>query len=125
MNENSRGYRRAPRTISTVWGARRLNDWISVSTRALFENWGNVAGEDKALNPHMAPTMDPQLQGGARASLLLGSNHIFPDRMGSLLAGQRFALELRLPIYQHLDGPQMALNWSIIAGWQYAFKFKH
>lgn len=125
MNENSHGYRRAPLTISTVWGASRLNDWISVSTRALFENWGNIAGEDKALNPDMSPTMDSQLQGGARASLLLGSNLIFPDRAGSLLAGQRFALELRLPIYQHLDGPQMALNWSIIAGWQYAFKFTH
>lgn len=125
LNENGRGYRRAPLTISTVWGACRLNDWISVSTRALFENWGNIAGEDKALNPDMTPTMDPQLQGGARASLLLGSNLIFPDRMGSLLAGQRFALELRLPIYQHLEGPQMALNWSIIVGWQYAFKFTH
>ena len=125
INENSRSYRRAPLTISMLWGARRLNDWVSLSARALFEGWGNIAGEDKALNPHMAPTMDPQLQGGARASLLLGSNLFFPDRMGSLLAGQRFALELRLPIYQHLDGPQMALNWSIIAGWQYAFKFTH
>ncbi len=123
LNENSRGYRRAPLTMSMIWGTRRLNDWISVSTRALLESWGNIAGEDKALNSQMAPTMDPQLQGGARASLLLGSNLIFPDRMGSLLAGQRFALELRLPIYQHLDGPQMALNWSVVAGWQYAFKF--
>jgi hypothetical protein len=125
INENSRGYRRAPLTMSMLWSARRLNDWISVSTRALFENWGNIVGEDDALNPKITPTMDPQLQGGARASLLLGSNLIFPDRAGSLLAGQRFALELRLPIYQHLDGPQMALNWSVIAGWQYALKFNH
>lgn len=70
----------------------------------------------------MAPTMDPRLQGGARGSLLVGGNLIFPDRLGGLLAGQRFALEFRLPVYQHLDGPQMELDWSVVAGWQYAFK---
>ena len=125
VNENSRAYRRAPLTISTLWVVRRLNDWVSLSTRALFEGWGNIAGEDKALNPHTAPTMDSRLQAGARGSLLFGSNLIFPNRLGSLFAGHRFALELRLPIYQHLDGPQMALNWSVVAGWQYAFKFIH
>ena len=123
MNENSRGYRRAPMTASTLWAAHRLNDWLSVSTRALFENWGNIAGADEALNPEMAPTMDARLQGGARGSLLIGSNLVVPDVLGSLLAGQRFALELRVPIYQHLDGPQMALDWSVVAGWQYAFTF--
>ena len=94
MNENSRAYRRSPVTMSTLWGARCLSDWVSVSIRALFENWGNIAGEDKALNPQMTLTMDSRLQGGARGSLLFGSNLIFPDQVGSLLAGHRFALEL-------------------------------
>ena len=125
MNENSRGYRRAPMTVSTLWAAHRLNDWLSVSIRPLFESWGNIAGEDSALNRKIAPTMDPRLQGGARGSLLVGSNLIFPNRLGSPLAGHRLALELRFPIYQHLDGPQMALDWSVVAGWQYAFKFNH
>lgn len=122
LNENNRAYRRAPMTISTLWGARRLNDWISVSARMLFESWGNITGEDEALNLEMAPTMDPRLQGGARGNLLVGANLIFPDRLGGLLAGQRLAVEFRLPVYQHLDGPQMELDWSVVAGWQYAFK---
>ena len=42
----------------------------------------------------MTLTMDSRLQGGARGSLLFGSNLIFPDQVGSLLAGHRFALEL-------------------------------
>ena len=125
MNDNSRGYRRAPMTVSTLWGAHRLSDSVSVSVRALIESWRNIAGEDNALNPEIAPTMDSRLQGGARGSLLLGSNLIFPAQLGNLLAGQRLALEARLPISQHLDGPQMALGWSIVAGWQYAFKFNH
>lgn len=107
--------------MSTLWGARRLNDWLSVSARVLFESWGNKAGEDDALNRVMAPTMDPRLQGGARGSILVGGNLIFPDRLGGLLAGQRLALEFRLSVYQHLDGPQMEHDWSVVAGWQYAF----
>lgn len=125
MNENSRDYRRAPITSSTLWAAHRLNDWLSVSIRPLFESWGNIAGADEALNSEMAPTMHPRFQGGARGSLLVGSNLVIPNRLGSLLAGHRLALELRFPIYQHLDGPQMALDWSVVAGWQYAFKFNH
>ena len=121
LNENSRGYRLGRTTEATFWGARRLNDWISVSVRALFENWGNITGSDKALKPEMAPTMDPNLQGGTRGSLLAGTNLIFPDRLGGLLAGQRFALEFRLPVYQQLDGPQMELDWTIVVGWQYTF----
>ncbi len=121
LNENSRAYRRGPMTASTLWSARRLNDWVSISVRALFESWGNISGNDEALNPEMAPTMDPRLQGGARGSLLAGANLNFPDRLGGLLAGQRFAVELQLPLYQHLDGPQMELDWGLFAGWQYAF----
>lgn len=119
LNENDRGYRLGSISFSTIWGARRINNWVSVSVRALFENWGNIAGSDPALNPKMAPTMDPRLRGGARGSLLLGSNLIFPDQLGGILAGQRFAVEARLPVYQHLDGPQLELNWSVVAGWQY------
>ena len=125
MNENNRGYRQAPMTVSTLWAAHRLNDWLSVSIRPLFESWGNIAVEDRTLNREVAPTMDARLQGGARGSLLVGSNLVIPNRLGSLLAGHRLALELRFPIYQHLDGPQMALDWSVVAGWQYAFKFNH
>lgn len=121
LNENDRGYRLGPGSLSTIWGARRINDWVSVSARALFENWGNIAGSDDALNPKMAPTMDPRLRGGARGSLLLGGNLIFPGRLGGILAGQRFAVEAQLPIYQHLNGPQLERDWSVLAGWQYAF----
>ena len=121
LNKNSRGYRLGHSAISTFWGARRLNDWVSVSLRALFENWGNIEGSDHALNPAIAPTMDPRLRGGTRGSLLAGSNLIFPDRLGGPLAGQRFAFEVRIPVYQHLDGPQLELDWSVVGGWQYAF----
>ena len=146
LNENSRNYRLAPTVGSTLWGARKLNDWLSISVRGSIQNWGNItvsadytemeASEDEhdhtadhshavpaapAQTHYMSPTMDPNLQSGTRANLAAGVNLIVPDRFGSILAGQRLAVEFQMPVYQNLDGPQMALGWTIVAGWQYAF----
>ena len=149
INKNSQDYRLAPTIGSTLWGARRLNDWLSVSLRGSFETRGNIttftehteteahAHEDEHAshdhNSHaapeaatqaayMSPTMDPNLQAGTRGSLSAGINFILPDRLGGILAGQRFAVEFQMPIYQNLEGPQMPLTWIIVAGWQYAFE---
>lgn len=146
LNNNSRDYRLAPTVGSTFWGARKLNDWISISLRGSFENSGNITvsaehtemeasadehdhgAHDSHASPaaptqttYMSPTMDPNLQGGTRGSLAAGVNLIFPDRLDGILAGQRLAVEFQMPIYQNLDGPQMALEWTIVAGWQYTF----
>ena len=146
LNDNSRNYRLAPTIGSTLWGARKLNDWLSISIRGSIENRGNITvsaeqtemetSEDEhdhtVLNSHaapagatetlyMSPTMDPNLQGGTRANFAAGINFIVPDRFGSILAGQRLAVEFQMPVYENLDGPQMALGWRIVAGWQYAF----
>lgn len=146
LNENSQNYRLAPTVGSTLWGARKLNDWLSISVRGSIQNWGNIttsteqtemeASTDEhdhaadhshaaptalAETHYMSPTMDPNLQGGTRVNLAAGVNLIVPDRFGSILAGQRFAVEFQMPVYQNLEGPQMALGWTIVAGWQYAF----
>ena len=141
LNENSRDYRLAPTVGSTLWGARKLNHWLSLSVRGSIQNWGNItrsaehtenehdhAGHDSHAAPaaptqplYMSPTMDPNLQGGTHANLAAGVNFIVPDRFGGVLAGQRLAVEFQMPVYQNLNGPQMALGWTIVAGWQYAF----
>ncbi|MXY99681.1 transporter [Candidatus Poribacteria bacterium] len=141
LNENSRNYRLAPTVGSTIWGARKLSDWLNISIRGSIQNWGNITtsaehtedehdhtAHDNHTAPaaptqtvYMSPTMDPNLQGGTRANLAAGVNFIVPDRFGSILAGQRLAVEFQTPIYQNLDGPQMTLGWAIVAGWQYAF----
>ena len=144
LNNNSRDYRLAPTVGSTLWGARKLNDWLSISVRGSIQNWENIttsmehtesehdahAGHDHdshtapaapTQTTYMSPTMDPKLQGGTRANLVTGVNFIVPDRFVGILAGQRLAVEFQMPVYQNLEGPQMALGWTIVAGWQYAF----
>jgi len=148
LNENSRNYRLAPTVGSTLWGARKLNDWLSISLRGSFKNWGNIttstSGEKLESHEHehrhgnshgshaaptqtaqsnyMSPTMDPNLRGGTRGSLSAGVNLIFPNKLGGILAGQRFAVEFQIPVYQDLDGPQMELDWILLAGWEYTFE---
>ena len=63
-------------------------------------------------------TANPDFQGGERVDITGGINTVVTH--GSL-AGHRFALELGVPIYQNLNGPQMAGDWMLTVGWQKAF----
>lgn len=37
------------------------------------------------------------------------------------LRGHRLGAELLLPVYRHLDGPQLETDWTLRIGWQRAF----
>lgn len=117
--ENDNQYRLGNRFESSLWLARVLNPDNSVSVRIHYEDLRDVHGADPDLNPMMVPTADPSLRAGRRANLLLGWN--FNGKQG-LLKGQRLALELGVPVYQNLDGPQLETDLTYTLGWQYAFK---
>ena len=57
------------------------------------------------LNPAMVPTDDPDLRAGRFVGLGLGANFVVPS---GPLTGVRLAVEGTLPVYQRLDGPQVA-----------------
>jgi hypothetical protein len=116
LHENSRDYRLGNRLTLSGWGARRLNDYTSVSLRLDGQEWGNIHGRDTALDATESPSNDPDAQGGRRVDLLAGLNFFLPE-----WDGQRFAIEAGRPIYQKLEGPQMAADYRLTAGWQYAF----
>ena len=64
------------------------------------------------------PTAQPNLRGGRQINLALGANYL----VGSGPAkGHRLAIEITAPINQHLDGPQLATDWSTSFGWQKAY----
>ena len=80
LNKNKRDYRLAPTIGSTLWGARRFNDSLSISLRGAFENWGNVTtftseeemkSDDRyaaligtTRSDYISPTMDPIFKAG-------------------------------------------------------------
>ncbi|MGF1449169.1 MAG: transporter [Opitutales bacterium] len=120
LAENDRDYQLGNRYEGTAWLARRLAQWLSVSTRSRLQYQGNIDGADPALNPMMVPTADPDLRALTRLDLLFGINLLAPKELGRF-AGHRIAVEGGVPIYQRLDGPQLETDWILTVGWQKAF----
>lgn len=118
LDDNDQGYRFGHRGEATAWVARLWNRSVSTSLRVLGTRWGNVHGRDDDLSVAMSPENDPQAQGGRRVDVGLGVNLMAPP---GALGGQRLALEFLRPVYQDLDGPQLATDWTLNAGWQFAF----
>jgi hypothetical protein len=104
--------------LVTGWGARKLTAWSSASVRLDFSQWFDIHGADPRLNPMVVPTADPDRQGGHRLDLLLGLN-VFANE--GRLSGLRLGLEGGLPLYQHLNGPQLKTTWMIQASIEKTF----
>ena len=66
----------------------------------------------------MVPTADPTLRGGQFVDLTVGAD--FYVSQGPT-QGNRFSLELNLPLYESLNGPQLRRNAHLTAGWGWTF----
>jgi len=118
LGDNDNNYSLGDRLELSGWASYRLAPAWSASLRLAGQTWGDVDGEDPQLNPALVPTADPELQGGRRLDLLAGVNLFVP---GNGFGANRVALEAGLPVYEHLDGPQMSADWSLTASWQVLF----
>lgn len=118
LGTNGNSYRLGNRFNITGWGARRWNNWFSTSIHLNGATWGNITGADPRLNPAIIPTANSNLRGGTRLDVGLGLN-FFVNK--GVLAGHRLAVELALPVYQSLDGPQLETDWLLTIGWQKSF----
>lgn len=118
LGENDQDYRLGHRGEITAWLARAWAPAVSSSLRLVGARWGNINGRDDAIEVAMSPAADPDAQGGQRIDVGLGANLRVPS---GALEGQRLAVEVLRPVYQDLDGPQLASDWTLNAGWQFAF----
>jgi len=118
LGDNDEDYTLGDRLELTGWASYRLAPAWSASLRLAGQGWGDIDGEDPQLNPVLVPTADPQLQGGRRLDVLAGVNLFLP---GGGVGANRLALEAGLPVYEHLDGPQMSADWLLTANWQLLF----
>lgn len=118
LGKNDNEYRFGNEGQVTAWGARRLSNAFGVSGRILGSIVSDVVDADPDLNPMMVPTAAAELQSGGRIDSGLGINAVVPSGQ---LHGLRVALELLVPLYQDVDGPQLGLDPYVIVGVQYAF----
>ena len=66
----------------------------------------------------MVPTADPTLRGGTLVDIAIGLD--FYVARGTA-RGNRLAVELTLPVYESLEGPQLETTWHLAAGWSVTF----
>lgn len=117
LDDNTWGYAFGDVYEGTAWISYRAAQAVSFSGRVKARTMGQVDGLDPAI---MGPvqTANPDLQGGERIDLLAGVNLVGTH---GPLAGHRLGIELGLPAYQDLNGPQMAGDWTFTIGWQKGF----
>jgi len=121
LGQNDHGYTLGDRFTASVWGSWKATDVLSTTLRLKGMDWGDIDGSDDALPdaaPMMNPNADPDLRGGSRLELGFGARV-----MGAAgwAAGQSLALEVLVPIYERLDGPQMSTAFSVVGGWRWEF----
>lgn len=116
IGANTRRYRLGNRYQPSLWGARQVTDWLSLSARTTATWWGDVHGLDASLDQGDEPTKDPLLQGGRRLDLSAGVG-LHPRRFKS----QQLFVEVDSPLAQSLHGPQLRRRWVPRVVWQWGF----
>lgn len=111
------GYRLGNVVSATAWAAYEFAPWVSTSARLDARHQAKIRGQDLLI---MAPvqTADPDNQGGETVTALAGIN--LAGQSG-WTKGHRLALEVGLPLYRNLNGPQLETDLTVTVGWQKAF----
>jgi len=94
------------------WTKYVLSPSLLVSGKASYRDWGRIDGQDPELNPSMSPVTDPAATGGRRLDLSLALNGFFGN-------GHSLGVEVGVPVYQDLNGPQMETDWMVSLSYQY------
>ncbi|MBY8977170.1 transporter [Rhodobacteraceae bacterium NNCM2] len=117
LGRNHEGYSLGDGAEATAWASYSPRPWISFSGRVKGSYLGTIDGQDPMI---VAPvqTAVPGFQGGKQITLLGGINLVGEE---GFLRNQRLALEVGVPVYRNLNGPQLETDWSITLGYQIAF----
>ena len=117
-NENDAGYALGDKLDVTAWAARKLNESISASLRISYTNTDSIDGHFSSHHSHSSPNFIQGNYGGEFLEGGIGLN--FQIKQGTL-KGHRLAIEGIFPIHQDLNGVGMERDYSLVAGWQFAF----
>jgi len=118
IGKNDRAYRLGDEFTGTLFTTYQVSEHFTLTLKTNAKTWGNINGADPALNPAMVPTADPNLRGGTRFDIVGGVN-FFQDE--GFFEGHRLAIEIGLPYYQDLDGPQLETDWIFSFEWSWVF----
>jgi hypothetical protein len=122
-SENDNGYRLGDVFGATTWVGSNLNEWVGINTGLNYTYTSKLTGSQDDINKTMVgnktvTTAYESNTGGERLDAIFGINLYVPT--GSL-KGQRIAIDLRLPLWQDLNGYQLETDYALTLGWQMGF----
>jgi hypothetical protein len=119
-NTNTEGYSLGNQYSATAWLAYKFCHLMSASMRIEGVNTSGINGYDpniERLSPN-DPSSNTSDYGGKAVNAYIGLN-FYKDKCS--FKGLRLELEYGIPVYQNLNGTQMSLQRTFLAGCLYAF----
>ena len=117
LGDNSQGYAFGDRHRISAWGGYRFSDAVQTSLRLSGEHEGTIEGRD-ILIAGPVQTADPDNYGGRRVEVGLGLN--LSGTQGTL-KNHGVGIEVSIPVYQDLNGPQLERDYGVSAAYKFAF----
>ncbi|NBB79686.1 MAG: transporter [Verrucomicrobia bacterium] len=123
-SENSNGYRLGHQFESLGWLGYNLTEWLALNGGLSYQHTGKIKGGQKDVGTagpmglRSVTTAFEDNFGGDRIDLILGINLLGQN---GALTGHRLAVDLRLPLWQDLNGYQLETDSVLTLGWQKAF----
>ena len=122
LNYNSLGYKDGNAYHATAWAGYQFLPFLSGTLRAEDVHADMISGSDPLINIPVYQENDPTTRtgnyGGNWMNVYAGLNFYL---MKPALERFRIMAEYGIPVYQNLNGTQMALKSNLLAGVQYSF----
>ncbi|MED6299895.1 MAG: transporter [Verrucomicrobiota bacterium] len=117
-DENDAGYALGDRLDITAWLAQQLTNGLSASVRLSYTKSDPIEGHFHNAHNHNSPTFFKANYGGDFVEGGIGLNWQFKK---GAFKGHRLAIEGIFPLDQDPNGIGMDRDYTVIAGWQFAF----
>ncbi len=111
--DNANSYRWGNELIVNAWFSRQFAQWISTSLRVEGVFSSSISGFDPMVLKVMEPDADADNYGGQRC-LIFGGINLYVN--SGVFSDTKAAIEIGLPLYQNLNGPQLATEFQILIG---------
>jgi hypothetical protein len=122
LNYNSLGYKDGNVYHGTAWAGYQFLPFLSATFRAEDVHTNTISGYDPVINNPVYQENDPTTRtsnyGGTCINTYVGLNFYL---MKPVLDHFRLMAEYGIPVYQNLNGTQMAAKANLLAGLQYSF----
>ncbi len=122
LNKNANGYKTGNAGHLNIWAGHALLPFLTGTLRGEFVAMDKITGADPAINyPYNLrgdPTADATNSGGKWSTLYAGLTFNFKK---PVLQKFRLQVEYGIPLYQNLNGTQMAAYGNFMAMLQYKF----